>query len=37
MLSDLLEDPDEDDGADTPVEAEIPIIIPAKPNPHGDC
>lgn len=37
MLSDLLKDPDEDDGADTPVEAEIPIIIPAKPNPHGDC
>lgn len=33
----MLEDPDEDDGADTPVEAEIPIIIPAKPNPHGDC
>lgn len=36
MLADLLEDPDEDDEADTP-EVEIPIIVPAKPNPHGDC
>lgn len=36
MLADLLEDPDEDDEADTSGE-EIPIIVPAKPNPHGDC
>lgn len=36
MLADLLEDPDEDDEADTP-EVEIPIIVPAKPNPHGNC
>lgn len=36
MLADLLEEPDEDAGADIP-EAEIPIIVPAKPNPHGDC
>lgn len=36
MLADLLEEPDEDDEADIP-EAEIPIIVPAKPNPHGDC
>lgn len=35
MIADLLGEYNKE--ADTPVEAEIPIIVNANPNPHGDC
>lgn len=35
MVKDIREEMNDNDD-DTP-EVEIPIIIPAKPNPHGDC